>query len=61
VYLERAVEHLRAQGEAINDTLLGSLSPLGWDHINLTGDYVWPQGPGAKPNKFRSLRTGRKA
>ena len=61
VYLERAVEHLRAQGEEIDDALLGSLSPLGWDHINLTGDYVWPRSSRAKPNEFRPLRTGRRA
>ena len=35
------------------------LSPLGWDHINLTGDYVWPRSSRAKPNEFRPLRTGR--
>jgi hypothetical protein len=21
--------------------LLAHLSPLGWEHVNLTGDYVW--------------------
>ena len=40
VYLERAVEQLRQNGETIDETLLGYLSPLGWDHVNLTGDYV---------------------
>ena len=23
------------------DELAGHFSPLGWEHINLTGDYVW--------------------
>ena len=23
------------------DSLLPHLSPLGWEHINLTGDYSW--------------------
>lgn len=23
--------------------MLASLSPLGWDRINLTGDYVWAE------------------
>ena len=59
VYLERAVTHLRSEGEEIDEALLGSLSPLGWDHINLTGDYVWPRSSGAKVNGFRPLRTGR--
>jgi len=25
----------------ITETLIPQLSPLAWDHINLTGDYVW--------------------
>jgi hypothetical protein len=38
-YLERAVRALR-QTEGVPDHLLIHLSPLGWEHINLTGDYV---------------------
>ena len=29
--------------KGIDDTLLQYLSPLGWEHIILTGDYVWRQ------------------
>jgi hypothetical protein len=25
----------------VDDALLPYLSPLGWEHINLTGDYIW--------------------
>jgi TnpA family transposase len=39
-YLERAVATLR-ETEDVPDHLLVHLSPLGWEHINLTGDYVW--------------------
>jgi TnpA family transposase len=39
-YLERAVATLR-QTEHVPKTLLAHLSPLGWEHVNLTGDYVW--------------------
>ena len=39
-YLERAVAALR-QTEAVPDNLLAHLSPLGWEHVNLTGDYIW--------------------
>ena len=39
-YLERAVAALR-QAEHVSDDLLAHLSPLGWEHVNLTGDYVW--------------------
>ena len=39
-YLDRAVAALR-QAEEVPDRLLAHLSPLGWEHVNLTGDYVW--------------------
>jgi TnpA family transposase len=39
-YLERAVAALR-QAEEVPDHLLAHLSPLGWEHVNLTGDYIW--------------------
>ena len=54
VYLDRAVQHLRAQGVTIPDDLLAHIAPLGWEHIALTGDYVWTDS-GAIPG-FRSLR-----
>jgi TnpA family transposase len=56
VYLERAVLALKKQGHPVDDRLLQHLSPLGWEHINLTGDYVWKQGKQRKSNKFKPLR-----
>ena len=57
VYLERAVTHLRGEGELIDETLLAYLSPLGWEHVNLTGDYVWSGAtPGESAGAFRPLR-----
>ena len=56
-YLERAVVALR-QIEDVPDHLLAHLSPLGWEHINLTGDYVWGDAEQMteNPDGFRSLR-----
>ena len=56
VYLERATHALRGHGHAVNDTLLQYLSPLGWEHINLTGDYVWHSNAKIGAGKFRPLR-----
>jgi len=54
VYLDRAVQQLRAQDVAIPDDLLEHVAPLGWEHIALTGDYVWS---GVRPETaFRPLR-----
>jgi TnpA family transposase len=56
-YLERAVAALR-QVEDVPDHLLAHLSPLGWEHVNLTGDYVWgaPEQMTENPDGFRPLR-----
>jgi hypothetical protein len=40
VYLKRAIEALRGDGHLIDESLLTHLSPVGWEHINLTGDYA---------------------
>ena len=56
VYLERATHALRAHGQEVDDSLPQHLSPLGWEHINLTGDYVWRQSRELAQGKFRPLR-----
>lgn len=43
VYLDRAVAHLKMSGRNIPETLLKHISPLNWEHINLTGIYTWMQ------------------
>jgi TnpA family transposase len=40
VYLERAMDSL-AKSASIDLAHLQHVSPLGWEHINLTGDYTW--------------------
>ena len=54
-YLEAAMRYLERQRRPVPPDLLQHLSPLGWQHINLTGDYLWsdiriPKG------KLRPLR-----
>ena len=61
VYLERATQALKDSGKEIDDNLLRHLSPLGWEHINLTGDYVWHQNKKIAQGKFRPLRTANEA
>jgi hypothetical protein len=56
VYLEQAIHAIRDRGQTVDPTLLEHLSPLGWEHINLTGDYVWRYRPKAQGGKFRPLR-----
>ena len=56
-YLQRAVDHLRDQRQHPAPGDLAHLSPLGWEHINLTGDYHWETSPTLGPDQFRPLRT----
>ena len=56
VYLERAVNALREHGVAIDPELLKHLSPIGWTHIALTGDYTWQAHRRVARGRFRPLR-----
>ena len=56
VYLGRALDAMRARGEAIPDALLAHLAPSGWQHINPTGDYLWDADGGFGPDGFKLLR-----
>jgi TnpA family transposase len=56
VYVERAVEELRRRGHNITDEHLKHLSPLGWEHIALTGVYRWDL-EGASHGQLRPLRS----
>ena len=55
-YAGRALDAVRRGGEVIPDALLVHLAPLGWQHINLTGDYLWGAGSMFGPDRFRLLR-----
>jgi hypothetical protein len=59
VYLERATQGLVEAGKPVDGELLQYLSPLGWEHINLTGDYVWRLSRRLEDGKFRPLRMPR--
>ena len=56
VYLERATQGLADAGKPVDNDLYQYLSPLGWEHVSLTGDYVWRQSRKLEDGKFRPLR-----
>ena len=60
VYIERAIRNSARSGPAPDPELLKYLSPLGWEHINLTGDYTWRSNK-LPTGKFRPLRTSKHA
>ncbi|MFG5989798.1 Tn3 family transposase, partial [Salmonella enterica subsp. enterica serovar Pomona] len=53
----RAIDSLKRKGIPFNDQLISHLSPLGWEHINLSGDYVWRTNLKLGQGKYRSLRS----
>jgi hypothetical protein len=54
--LQRALDHMQQQGYTPEPGDLAHLSPLGWEHINLTGDYHCDTSPALGPDQFRPLR-----
>ena len=55
VYLGRAVQHLRSTGVEVPNELLAHVAPLGWEHVGLTGDYLWSEVDKLR-ERFRPLR-----
>ncbi len=60
IYIEKAADHLRQTGRLSEPDLLKHVSPLGWEHIALTGDFDWHSGAAersnARPLHLRSTR-----
>jgi len=55
-YLEAAYRELRRQSRTVNEDLLRHVAPLGWEHIGLTGDYVWSDAEQPRTGTLRPLR-----
>ena len=50
------VAALQEPGIQIDNESLRHLSPVGWEHLNLTGDYTWQTTRRLAQGKFRALR-----
>jgi TnpA family transposase len=55
IYLERAVT-LLGKSQTVDTGLLQHVSPLGWEHVGLTGDYLWHSDKRVAKGGFRTLR-----
>jgi TnpA family transposase len=55
VHMGRAVTALKERGHNIQNEWLQALSPLGLEHINLTGDYLWNDEPVLDKDGFRPI------
>lgn len=57
-YMADAVAHLHQTGEEVPDHLLAHTSPVGWEHIAFSGDFLWDRAAAIPPGR-RSLTLGR--
>lgn len=54
-YMADAVAHLRSIGEPVRDDLLAHTSPVGWEHIAFSGDFLWDRAAQAVSRKPLNL------
>jgi hypothetical protein len=57
-FVADAVAHLHEIGEPAPGTWLAHRSPLSWEHISLSGDFLWDR-VAATAGKRRPLNSGR--
>lgn len=50
-YMDEAVEHLRQAGEMVPVDLSTHTSPIGWEHIAFSGDFLWERAAAASGRK----------
>jgi TnpA family transposase len=55
-YLQAAFGTIRDRGNAAPPEMVRHVAPLGWEHIGLTGDYVWAADAQPAPGTLRPLR-----
>jgi Tn3 transposase DDE domain-containing protein len=55
-YLQAAFDALAASGTTVPSELVRHVAPLGWEHISLTGDYIWAESVQPTPDQLKPLR-----
>ena len=56
VYLSQTVEELKKRGEVVPEEYLPHITPLGWEHINLIGQYSFSHQSSRSLNNLRPLQ-----
>src|SRR5882724_2540485 len=56
-YIADAIAHLRATEQSVPDAWLAHTSPLSWEHISFSGDFLWERAT-ATADKRRPLNLG---
>lgn len=53
--MDAAVQHLRAASVAVPNDLLAYTSPVGWEHIAFSGDFLWDRAAASAGRKALNL------
>jgi TnpA family transposase len=60
-YMADAVAHLRSAGTAVPDELMAHTSPVGWEHIAFSGDFLWDRAAQATSRKALNISAQNRA
>lgn len=55
LHLEKAIEYKKSTDENFQEELLANISPLGWEHINMLGEYSFKHSDDVIINGLRPL------
>jgi Tn3 transposase DDE domain len=56
-----AITHLRSVGETVPDELMAHTSPVGWEHIAFSGDFLWDRAAQATSRKTLNISPKKQA
>lgn len=60
-YMADALAHLWSTGRVVDDRTVAHTSPVGWEHIAFSGDFLWPQAAKSRSRKTLVLSDGEQA
>nr|WP_320188936.1 Tn3 family transposase [Agrobacterium rosae]MDX8332915.1 Tn3 family transposase [Agrobacterium rosae] len=56
-----ALAHLRSTGKVVDDTMMAHTSPVWWEHIAFSGDFLWEQAARSRSRKTLVIFDGARA
>lgn len=56
-----ALAHLLSTGKVVDDAMMAHTSPVGWEHIALSGDFLWQQAAKSRSRKTLVISDGARA
>jgi TnpA family transposase len=54
-YMADAIAHLQSVGTVVPDELMAHTSPVGWEHIAFSGDFLWDRAAQATSRKALNI------